>query len=557
MPAMEEVRADRVDGVTTFWVDTGRPTLQASLVFRSGRADEPLHESGWLHLLEHLALEDRAAGALQVNGSVSALTTSFDFHGPVAAVSRALRDLTAWLSDPRLDRVEHEREVLAAESAWRGSSPLARALGWRFGAVGPGVMSYVELGLTRATPELLAARAARVFTTGNAVLVLDGPPPPGLRLTLPTGSLLAPAEPEALEPGPGAYGEGVPTATGLVPRDHAAVLAVELARAAVEKRLRHSAPHVYTVVGHYEQVSRDVAVLGLSAEAQDKSVLEVVRGLRATLTGLAATGPDRSALEDLCAVREQSLLDPANAVGHAYRAAFRHLEDKPVETLEEVLRDMRSVSIEDVGAVLRRVEATLLLGTPDPDHAQLPVLADRRQVAGRASKAGRRWRSVNAPSDRSLAVLDEQALLLHDGDGGMARPLDDLAAYLVMPHDYRSLVGRDGFVLNVDPTAWRHGDRLIAALDDAVDPRLHVPRALDDEPAPFPRERRASRWLGAALRPVVTGSAAAFAAFVLAGAVLAVVVASTFALALPLYVGLCIGLWNARRTSRRSDRKGG
>ena len=43
-----------VDGVRTFWVDSGRPTLAATLMFRVGAADETVATSGWLHLLEHL-----------------------------------------------------------------------------------------------------------------------------------------------------------------------------------------------------------------------------------------------------------------------------------------------------------------------------------------------------------------------------------------------------------------------------------------------------------------------------------------------------------------------
>ena len=67
-----------IDGVACFWVDTGRPTLTARLLFRAGSADEPLHESGWLHLLEHAVLHGRGGGTLHVNGFVSPLITAFD-----------------------------------------------------------------------------------------------------------------------------------------------------------------------------------------------------------------------------------------------------------------------------------------------------------------------------------------------------------------------------------------------------------------------------------------------------------------------------------------------
>ena len=81
------VRESEVDGVPCFWVETGRPTLAARLMFRQGMADEPLHESGWLHLLEHMVLHGAGSGPLQINGSVSPLITGFDAHGPAASVT--------------------------------------------------------------------------------------------------------------------------------------------------------------------------------------------------------------------------------------------------------------------------------------------------------------------------------------------------------------------------------------------------------------------------------------------------------------------------------------
>ncbi|HET8768285.1 MAG TPA: hypothetical protein VFM86_13260, partial [Pedococcus sp.] len=74
---MIELHRTEVDGVPAFWVDSGRPTLTAALVFRWGMVDETLPETGWTHLLEHLALHGRGGGALQVNGMVSLVHTRF------------------------------------------------------------------------------------------------------------------------------------------------------------------------------------------------------------------------------------------------------------------------------------------------------------------------------------------------------------------------------------------------------------------------------------------------------------------------------------------------
>ena len=157
---MVELRSTEVDGVRCFWVETGRPTLAAQLTFRFGMADEHITESGWQHLLEHLALHGRGGGALHVNGRVGLLETVFDAHGPRDAVAHHYTGLSAWLSRPQFDELARERGVLQAESELRGSSAGSRALGWRYGARGPGAVSYAEPGLGRATPEALSQRRA-------------------------------------------------------------------------------------------------------------------------------------------------------------------------------------------------------------------------------------------------------------------------------------------------------------------------------------------------------------------------------------------------------------
>ena len=101
---MLELRHTDVDGVRCFWVETGRPTLAGALFFRHGMVDEPLAESGWLHVLEHLALHGRGGGALHVNGSVTPLHTSFDVHGPHQGVVDHLAQVTSLALPARVPR---------------------------------------------------------------------------------------------------------------------------------------------------------------------------------------------------------------------------------------------------------------------------------------------------------------------------------------------------------------------------------------------------------------------------------------------------------------------
>ena len=175
--ALRTVRETEIDGVLCFFVETGRPVSSAHLLFRTGLADEPLHETGWLHLLEHLALRDRETLSRPIHGTTSMLLTRFDVYGTPEAVAERVTALGQWMAEPDLRLLARERGVLQADAQTR-SDPLARSLPWRYGAQGPGVAGFVEAGAVRATPELLTERARRVFNQANAILVLDGAPPP-------------------------------------------------------------------------------------------------------------------------------------------------------------------------------------------------------------------------------------------------------------------------------------------------------------------------------------------------------------------------------------------
>src|SRR4051794_35170709 len=165
---MNGVRETEIDGVLCFWLDMGRPASCAHLLFRQGLADEPLHETGWLHLLEHLALLDRETLTRPIESRISLLRTHFAAYGGPEAVVAHVGALARWLADPDLRLLARERGLLQAE-AHESPDPLARSLTWRYGAVGPGVASHAEMGAVRATEDLLVERSRRVYNAANAI----------------------------------------------------------------------------------------------------------------------------------------------------------------------------------------------------------------------------------------------------------------------------------------------------------------------------------------------------------------------------------------------------
>ena len=122
---------------------------------------------------------------LEVNASVGPTFTEFTASGPSALVGDHLERLCQALADPPLDRMPVEAPVVAAEID--GDDGLHQALlAARYGFRDLGSGAVTGPGPDGLRPEQVQA-ATRWFVAQNAVLVVDGPLPPDLRLPLPSG----------------------------------------------------------------------------------------------------------------------------------------------------------------------------------------------------------------------------------------------------------------------------------------------------------------------------------------------------------------------------------
>lgn len=472
---MTTLHETEVDGVRCFWVETGRPTLAAQLVFRYGMADEDLTESGWQHLLEHSALHGRGGGALQVNGSVSLLHTDFSAHGPADAVAGHLEAVSSWLASPVLGELDRERGVLRAEAGYRGSSPAARALGWRYGARGPGTATYDEPGLGRATVERLQQRARRVFTQGNAVLVLDGPPPPGLRLDLPAGELVQPRAAVPCEVGRHAYQEEAGLVlSGQVERSVAMTLLPELVQRLLTDQFRGVDGAAYAPWSAYEPVDHDVAIVVAGSDLQQRGASGAGRSVLKILQKLAHDGVSEDRLGELVAARLQVVRDPYAAVGLAARAGHHHLLGLPPLEYDEVVDELLAVTADEVTAGARQVEASLLLGLPSsvsPVEA-LPVLTFPLTAP---SVQGRRYRHANWPAAKPELVIGETGAELRFGQEAQRVLVTEVEALFVFEDGARHLLRSDGYGVTLEPAYWRDGAAAAERLDSLVPPDRHLP----------------------------------------------------------------------------------
>lgn len=473
--ALHTVQETDVTGVLCFYVDMGRPASAAHLIFRQGLADEPLHETGWLHLLEHLALLDRESLSRPINGQVSMLLTRFAAFGTPDDLVDHLGTLCRWVAEPDFQLLARERGVLQARAHQR-HDPLLRSLSWRYGATGPGVTSYAEVGSLRATPELLAERAWRVFNAANAILVLDGPPPGDLKLPLPGGEYLPPASTEPVQRRlPAAYRDDAGlTLSGAVSRTHEATFLPGVLERAVHDGLREVTGGVYGPWSSMTEVDDQHLVVAGGSDVVPEILSNVATAGVDVVRRLATDGVPPAWVEEAVQHRLSRLDSPAALADVALESAYAVLSDRVPRSHEELLDQLRSTDPQLVDAAARELDATLLVGLPDgaklPRSVKLVSFPEAEPTA-----EGKRHSHVNWPADMSTFSADAQVAEEVHGATAHAMRVGDVVGLFTWRDGTRRLVGRDGSVLEMEAQQWAGSDRLTEALDSAVAADLHVP----------------------------------------------------------------------------------
>lgn len=509
-----------IDGVPVFWTETGRPQLTASLRFRQGVVDETPQTTGWTHLVEHLALHDRDHGGLRVNGSTGLLETSLDLQGSPDAVLTALDSITSWLAHPELSRLPQEAMVLRAEARTRNITGLSEALLRRYGAAGPGLHSLGELGLYNATLQPIGGWIQQRFTAGNAVLVLDGPPPPELTLRLPGGPRrpTPPAVPLPIRC-PAGYPGGAAEiiGSGLLPRSTAALVMAEIGERLLSEELRERAAGAYAPGSFVQPVDNRSAVVGFYSDLSPELAETIFERWLVVLGRLRTGNYAATMITNWAESARQAARDPYAAFQNTLGHASRQLCGRPPQSDEQWLHELSVLDQAAVGRLTDQwLESQLLAVPPGVSRPpQLSMLEPPRWPAD----AGRTYRSrPYNPAARiknvELMTIGAHSVQVGTGEARPGARFADLVGVLRYPDGGRLLIDRWGWWTRIEPTLWVRGSRAVREIDDRIPADLWIAAPQRSEQAiPIaPRMSNAARWVDVIIGLVVAAGFAALGA---------------------------------------------
>lgn len=473
----KQLQSTLVDGIPTFYVETGQ-TLRATLSFRAGIADETLARRGWIHLSEHLAMHGIRADEATRNASVGPLLTEFTVGGEAEDVVMFFEQLCEHLREPRLEHVGHERQILLAESARRAIGEFENHASYRFGARGFGLVANDELGLHNVSEEALLALIARSFVTGNAVLALNGQPPPGLRLDLPVGPRIPPPTSRHLLPSPPYHFNscsGLAASSALCGAPLASTIAADLLARRIGSRLRDERGQSYSTAGTVERIDAHSLMVLVESDVTAEGGETVVDVMRSEYADLGDRGP---APDEIDAVRRNHLRmlnDDLTGEWQATISARAHLRGEQPMRQEDLRSALETLSAESMMPTFVELAKSFVASSPSGPAAQTDLPFERGLPDLPAPLDGLTFSAALAPLDPARLVVSDHLIEIADPLGNVRRSdLGDCVALVRFADGGRVIWSGHGDALLLEPTDWHDGPHAVAAVDRAVAPEVHV-----------------------------------------------------------------------------------
>lgn len=475
-----------VDGVTTLRSNGVAGRHLAALTFRVGRFDETLPTAGITHMVEHLTLSGQQEAGYEFNAGVSGRYTTFYLEtGNPADIAAFMTAVCDGLSADHSALLDRERRILRTEAASRGGAgALGTCLAERYGARGPGLANYREFALQRVGWDEAADWRKRWFTAGNAVLWVAGDFPDGLRLSLPAGPAVFTETVTPLDLTlPGYVAVQARSGIGLsllADRSYAQHAAAYILQRRLTQVLRHEHGLSYDVQLASEDVGRDDVHWWLAADALPEQTPMAAHMLMTTVEALVDGGCDAGELEGYQRLVQEHAQQPGASVAILQRQARALVDGRSPRSAEETSRLVAKVTMTDVAAAARALQASMIVATP----GLVPAVQGRMSALPRWSRAavsGTEHQPV-APDLAVTLTTSADGVMLTDKSGNRVTVRYAAVAALVRWNDSKhSLIGGDGFTILLDAAEWRDGASVVAGILRHVSRDLVVPV---DEPGP-------------------------------------------------------------------------
>ncbi|MEV8095472.1 insulinase family protein [Kitasatospora sp. NPDC085879] len=476
-----------IDGVPVLWAEAPGP-LEAVLMFGCGVRDETMRTLGVTHLVEHLAMSTLPRLRHEHNASVDLLTTQFTCTGRPEQVTAFLAAVCEALDALPLDRIEQEAGVLAAEGGQVADSATGELLSHRYGVQGLGLAAYRGPGPDRIPVEAVRDTVARHFHRGNAVLVLTGPPPAGLRLPLADGERpdRSAAQP-VLHTGPSWRQEDVP-GPGIALRGDLDDLALLLACKILTERLRATVRHrhglAYEVGGDALHAGPGLGERTVCLDAREGQETRVAELLWEEASRLAAEGPTEAELAEEVTDLRELYEDPRSIGLEIGQAAGALLFDDGYEDPQTRLAALAKVTPGQAREAFARALETVLLVVPCdaevdvalPDGRPLPRYSCSDDTGLPAGATVLRppllARLRSGEARRARLAVDARGLWMRGSEDDVHHvPFAEVVA-VEMRGPGRVVFGRNTCMIPVVPELWAGIGEVVDAVDAAVPEHL-------------------------------------------------------------------------------------
>jgi zinc protease len=470
------IRRGSLNGLTILQCDSATGWNAAALVFRVGRFDETLATSGITHLIEHLSLSGRPKASYEFNAEVSGRFTTFVMESADPAdISDFIATVSRGLAAGYQAELEREKRILRTEAASRGGAgALGACLTERYGAAGPGLVSYDELGLHRLGWAEIEAWRRYWFVAGNAVLWIHGALPPGLRADLPPGPArpMAPLRPLTVGlPGYVMAGRGGVGVSLTAPQSPAASLALDILRERLTHVLRYEHGLSYGVQLAREGLDAELSHAWLTADALPEHQPMLAHALLTTFESLAADGSRPDEARDYARRVRGAFESPGGPAGALGQQARDILCGRPPRGPDQAIGAISELGPAEVTAAARDLSAHMIVATP----ALIPAVQGRMPRLPVSSRQVISGTTLVAADSVARLTFGPEGVMLTVPDGRHVTVAAGAVAALICWNDgQRTLVGGDGFTLALDPERWPDGARVVGAIEASIDPRLRV-----------------------------------------------------------------------------------